>query len=395
MRALLGLLIAACVAVPLPSQSPSTTAIPLAVPSPTATAAPITSAPSRVLGPESTYGLLVTADPGRFSWKVRRENDPAALVTIAGDWPSVSPDGKTIAFWAPAGVRTQLRIVSASGGPERTLLTLPAEERGETIAWGTGSSGLAVGVDANAILHGGIDPAPSFSAIRTIDLLSGEAREVMRRDETRLRPFGWARGPRLVVAAEFGGLGRIIAYVRAGEDGTVVRDVFDTSASADCTHAIALRLDTAATTIMSIQPQRCSDGSGKAPGGSILRLWPIGQGSAQAQVYDLGSVFLLDAQFRPGALEFVTVVARGTTLVAQLWQGRTSRDLTTIAITSAGVQDAFVFRPNAAVLLLYWPSQATANAIAWHGRLVDVTSDKVADFELGADRPIASVYLGP
>lgn len=395
MRALLGLLMAGCIAAPLPSASPSTAAAPPAVPSPTTTASPSTAAPTRVLGPESRYGLLVPAGPGRFTWKVRRENDPAALVTIAGDWPSVSPDGKAIAFWAPPGVRTQLQIVPASGGPERTLLTLPAGERGETISWSAGASGLAVGVDATSILRGGIDPAPAFSAIRTIDLPSGEVRELMRRGETRLRPFGWARGPRLVVAAEFGGLGRIIAYVRAGEDGTVVRDAFDTSAGADCTHATALRLDTAATTVMSIQPQRCSDGTGKALGGSIVRLWPIDQGSAQAQAYDLGPVFLFDAQFTPGRPGFVTVVGRGATLVAQLWEGRTSRDLTTIAINSAGVQDAFVFRPNAAVLLLYWPSQATANAIAWHGRLVDVTSDTVADFELGADRPKASVYLEP
>ena len=395
MRALIGLVLVACVTAPLPSTSPSPTASPLAVPSLAATTAPITPAPSRVLGPESTYGMLAIADNARFTWKVRRENDPATVLTFSGDWPSVSPDGRTIAFWAPNGVRTQLRIVSASGGAERTLLTLPSTERGEAIAWATGSSGLAVGIDANAILHGGIDPPPAYSAIRTIDLQSGEIRELIRRDETRLRPFGWARGRRLVTVAEFGGLGRILSYIRAAEGGTVTRDAFDTSANGDCTRAVALRLDTDATTVLAVQPQHCSDGNGTFPGGSLVRLWPIDQSSAQAEVYDLGPVFLLDAQFRPGALEFVTVVQRGGAVVADLWQGRTPRELTRVTANTAGYQDVFVFRPNAAVLLLYWPSPFSATSVAWHGRLVDVTSDKVADVELGADRPYASVYVGP
>ena len=395
MRPLFGLVLAACVASPIPGPSPSATAIGAA--SPTQTVATITPAPSKTLGPESTYGWIVATSSAATAWKVRRESDPAAVATFSGDWPTVSPDGRLIAFWSPAGGRTELRVMPASGGGERTLLTLPATERGETIAWSTeGSGALAVAVDANAILHGGIDPPPAYSAIRTVDLQTGASREVTRRDETRLRPFAWVRARRLILIGEFGGLGRTTAYIRANEDGSVLRDPFDQSASADCTHVSGFRIDTSATIVMALQPETCGDGTGKLIGGSLLRIWGIDQGPGQAQVFDLGPVFLVDASFRPGTPDFVTATQTGTAMSVKAWQGRTSHELTQVTLPDAGRQPIpLLFRPNAAVVLISWSDGSGSGPVRRRGRLLDVTSDKVADVDLGDDRPIAAVYLVP
>ncbi len=392
MRALLGLVAAACIAAPIPSPSP-TTASPAA--SATQTAARVTAAPSRTLGPDSAYGWIVATDSAVTSWKVRRESDPAALATFSGDWPAVSPDGRFVAFWAAPGVRTELHVVAVAGGAERTLITLPTDERGETIAWSTeGSGALAFAVDANAILHGGVDPPPAYSAVRTIDLQTGESREVVRRDETRLRPFAWVRARKLILIGELGGLGRTTAYIRANEDGTMTRDPFDLSASADCTHVSGFRVDSAATTVMALQPQICFDGSGKPIGGSLLRIWRIDQGPAQAETFDLGPVFLTDAAFRPGTLDFVTAVQSATTMTALVWQGRASRELTRITLPDAGLQPMpLLFRPNAAVMLISWLEGSGSGRPVWRGRLLDVAGDTVADLDLGGERPIASVYL--
>lgn len=395
LRAVPGLLLAACVATPTPTPSPPAPSVPTV--RPTQAVGSITPAPIRTLGPESAYGWIVAGTSALTTWKVRHETDAAAVVTFSGDWPAVSPDGRFIAFWSPAGVRTQLRVVPAAGGPERTLLTLPSTERGETIAWSAeGSNALAFAVDATAILHGGVDPPPAYSTVRTIELPTETSREVIRRDETRLRPFGWVRARKLILVSEDSGLGRTAAYIRAGEDGTMIRDAFDQSATADCTHVSGFRMDTEATTVMTLQPQICSDGTGKLSGGSILRFWRIDQGPAQAQTFDLGPVSLVDAAFRPGTLDFVTATQSGTTVTVSAWQGRASHELTKVTLPDAGVQPRpLLFGPYSAVMLISWLEGSGSGPFTWRGRLVDVSSGQVADVDLGGELPIASVYLGP
>lgn len=400
MRALVGLVLVACVATPVATPSlarpTGSAAASSSAPTPSAIVAPPAGSPavSRSPSPDAAYGWLVVTNSAALSWKVRRENDATAIATFSGDWASVSPDGRSIAFWAPAGVRTQLRVMPAIGGPERTIVTLPSGERGETFAWSTTGTGLAFGVDANTILHGGIDPPPAFSAIRTVDLRTGETRELVRRDETRLRPFGWVRERKLVVAAEFGGLGRTTAYLRVAEDGAISRDAFGTSASADCTHVTALRLDTEATTVMAIQPQTCSTGPATLAGSSLVRVWPIDQGPAQAEILDLGPVLLIDAVFRPGTREVVTATLSGTTLTIRSWQGRSSREVTSVGLASPFLQlNPILARPNGPVILVYWPTQTASGSFT--GRLIDTATGGVTDFELGSDRPVAAVYLGP
>lgn len=389
-RALLAALLCACGTTPTvtPSPAPETT-----TPTPSLTASP--TATARPLALDAVYGWLLNADGSALATLVRRETGgpPVRTVDASAFGVAVSPDRRTLAYWSPTGRRNELRIAPAGAGPERTMLALPSAERGDAVVWSSDGTGLVAWIASNDIRQGGIDPPPLYSAVRTIDVASGTVRELLRRPDSRLLPFGWLRDRGLVVAMSLAGLSRVGTYLRISESGTVMESAVPGD---DCSRSIGLRLDDRGTTILSGHSVFCFDASGPARRAS-LRTWPLND-PASVRMTDLGETFLLEAAFRPRTDEIVTAALGGATVTYTLWSGQAPVELARVGSTrgASGVQAGsapFVFRPEGDRVLLVYPVDA-AGGPRLEARLVDLASRDAAAVDVSAGAPLASVRLG-
>ena len=379
-----------------------------ATPTPTATigeatpTAGTTTPPSAIAS--ATLRPSATPDPvaldARYGWyvrnvqggppKIRRETAPAPLRSIEGDNVVVSSDGQRIAYWGPPGVRRQLFVADATGGPERLVLTLPDSERGNGVAWSTDGTGLAIQVDSTSTPQGGVDPPPAYSAIRIVDVLNGTTREIVRQPLTRLVPFGWVRERRLITAARsLGAEAGPTAYLRIGEDGSVR----ESSLGSDfCVHAVDLRLNTLGTRVLSVHPSRCSTGSDPSPDRpSFVRTWPVDD-PASALTLDAGRVHLVDATFRPRTEEIAISTYANATLRIDVWTRATPRRIADVTVGRGPPHGMpVVFRPEGDRAFVVYQPDSFVNA--WRVRLVDLNSGGASEAEVGAEAPEASVLL--
>ncbi|MBI3522671.1 MAG: hypothetical protein HY071_06160 [Chloroflexi bacterium] len=393
---LAALVLGACVSTPEPTPAPATAtpaasaASVSASPSPSATASPARTSGPLALDPGHGWVVSVFGRggpaAGPVNARVRRETSNKEVAAIAGDGVTVSPDGLTLAYWVPAGRRRELQLVSSVGGSALSLLTLPETEVGNEIAWSTDGTGLVARVDSIAT-RGGIDPPPEYTTLRTIDVVSKSAREVVREQNTRLVPIGWLRDKKLVVATRAGGLGRVTAYVRVGEDGQVKTTDFTDD---DCVHATAARLDTRGAQVMTIHPARCIEGSDPAvKDASFVRLWAVDDPNTTKKI-EVGKVTLLDAVFRPGTSDVLTTTITGGRLVAQLWDGRQAT-LADLPATGGFIGAQFtpaIFRVEGDRFLFVAPSGPTSRS-----KLVDVKTGDAIEVDLQGDAPSAAVVL--
>src|SRR5688500_3981394 len=160
-----GLVLAACMS-PAVTQSPS--------PAPTASAPIVSAAPSPTATPSPTidptrYGFVFGVN-GRIV--VRPERSADSVLAIAGDLPSVSHDGKRIAFWRmgpQGGNPPQLRIAELPGGAERLVLSIPAGSLGGEIVWASDDSGLLYEVHSSEYFPG-VGGGPRFTRLESVDL---------------------------------------------------------------------------------------------------------------------------------------------------------------------------------------------------------------------------------
>jgi hypothetical protein len=283
-------------------------------------------------------------------------------------------------------------VVSPRTRVDLVVVTLPADEFGQALGWATDGSGLAFQADSRTIVGGGVDPPPAFSAIRTVDLGTGRITEVLRRERTRLVPFGWSRAQHLIAAyVSAGAEGGPTSYLLVNENGTAQ----ETSLGSDfCVHSIGLRLDGSGSTVLSIHPIRCSNGTGALTGTSTVRAWAIDDPTT-VRTIDLGAVFLLDAVFRPRTTDIVTTSISGEALDVDVWSGGARRRLVSGDAKSAtGTQFVpVIFRPNESVALFHYPTSVGIGATTWSNRLVDVISGAAADVDITGGSPIASVLL--
>jgi hypothetical protein len=389
------LALAACTAnVPPASPSASTRAEVATASTATAASTPTATAsatPGR-LNLDDRYGWIAPSSPAINGFDVRSETASTSLVRMSGDYPVVSEDGRSIAYWSPAGNRHELHVVSPRTRVDRVVVTLPADEFGQAVGWATDGSGLAFQADSSIIPGGGVDPPPAFSAIRTVDLGTGRITEVLRRERTRLVPFGWSRARHLIAAyVSAGAEGGPTSYLLVNENGTAQ----ETSLGSDsCVHSIGLRLDGSGSTVLSIHPIRCSNGSGTLSGTSAVRAWAIDDPTT-VRVIDLGAVFLLDAVFRPRTTDIVTTSISGETLAVDVWSGGARRRLVSAdAKNVTGTQFVpVIFRPNESVALVHYPTSVAVGATTWSSRLIEVISGAAADVDIPGGSPIASVLL--
>ncbi|MGH2451810.1 MAG: hypothetical protein ACRDGE_11185 [Candidatus Limnocylindria bacterium] len=361
--------------------------------SPTATPTASPSRTPRPLALDPDYGWTVRIPPAIVEVKVRRETDPVAIQTLSASDVVPSPDGRWLAYWTPTGVRRELRVAPTSGGPERTVLGLPDDEVGNEIAWSTDGSGLAVQVDSTSF-RGGVNPSPTYTSIRTVDLETGEVREVVRRSETHLSPLGWIRDRGLIPAYTGRDLGGIRTYHLLTELGDMSSSVLSDD---NCRRGTVARLDPSGGMVLSVHPQHCSDSSRQLPP-SVIRLWPVDDPSAMREI-ELPGQMPLDARFRPGTTDVVIASVGGQTLRVELVTEHSRRIVSTVSV-AAGIGVGFapiLFRPGEGdVLLVVYPEQIDRSGATYKGRLIDIATGATIDVDLGPDAPSESVLLtGP
>lgn len=356
---------------------------------PSTSAPPSASAPpARALALRPDRAWLTRPGSAQLETAVRRETDPAVIQRIDAHTAEVSPDGRSLAYWAPAGTRRMLQAVPAGGGTPVTLLSLDANETGNAIAWSTDGTGLAVRVDASGSA-GGIDPPPSYSSIRLVDIAGRQVREITRRPNARLTPLSWLRDRTLIPIALGGGIGGYTGYASVREDGTQSEWTIPADS---CTTASVVRLDRTGANVLSLHPSRCSDGSGRQTAPSRVRSWTAGTDPAAGRVLEIRDDTLRDAAFVPGSADVLIAIHRGDELRLDRWTGAATRTISTLrSPASLGLGfGAIVPRPAEPVILFQAPSSSTA----WNAKLIDLLTDRSIDVDVGGVAPYASAALG-
>lgn len=368
--------------------TPTATATATAAP-PSASAPPSTSAsPVRGLALRSDRAWLTRPGSAQLETAVRRETDPAVIHRIDASNVEVSPDGRSLAYWSPAGVRRVLQAMPTGGGAAVTLLSLGSDEYGNAIAWSSDGTGLAVRVDSSGTA-GGIDPPPSYSSVRLVEVASRQVREIARRPNARLTPLSWLRDRTIVPIAVGGGIGGYTGYAEAREDGTVRDWKFPDDF---CTGPTVMRVDRAGATILSLHPSRCADATRQtAP--SRIRAWSLGTDPAAGRVFEVRDETLRDAAFVPGSADVLIAIHRGDELRLDRWTGSATRTISTLrspASLGAG-SAAIVPRPMESVILFQAPSSNTT----WSAKLIDLLTDRSLDVDVGGVAPYAAAALSP
>lgn len=342
----------------------------------------------------SDRAWLVRPGSAQNETAVRSETDATVIQRIDAHGAEVSPDGRTLAYWSPAGVRRVLQLVPTGGGAPVTLLSLGAGEYGNAVAWSTDGTGLAVRVDSLGFT-GGIDPPPSYSSIRLVDVASRQVREIARRPNARLTPLSWLRDRAIVPTALGGGIGGYSGFAEVREDGTMTEWTIPADS---CTSASIVRMDRAGANVLSIHPSRCIDASRQtAP--SRVRAWAVGTDPATGRLFEIRDDTLRDAAFVSGSSDVLMAIHRADELRLDRWNGTATRTISMLRMpaNSGSGFDAIVPRATEGVVLFLAPAGGPASPATprWSAKLIDLATERSIDVDVGGLAPYASAVLGP
>lgn len=341
------LILAACVS-PAVTQSPS--------PTPTASAPTVSVAPSPTATPSPTidparYGFVFGVN-GRIT--VRPERTADAVLTIAGDLPSVSHDGKRIAFWRmgpQGGNAPQLRIAELPGGAERLVLVIPSGSLGGAIVWANDDSGLLYEVHS-AEYFPGVGGGPRFTRLESIDLTVAAPNPTTHADLTLsdgrvIVPIAWDNAGRSASALTTGEGGMASEYIAWDRAPGVTQNVVKRTRFPWSVVAHSVRAAHDAKRILAIDV-----------GANELRVWPIADIARADTVAGPGGR-IVDASWRSGVPADIAWVV----------------DQTVSVFTYQAGGGKVIHRGQAFVLIEGWRSDGSGLAIHEQGRgalLVDV-----------------------
>jgi hypothetical protein len=356
-----GLALAACT-VPAVSPSPTPTA---SAPTASATAAPTaTATPTPTIDPAS-YAFVLGVN-GRIT--VRPERSADAVLAIAGDLPSVSHDGKRIAFWRmgpQGGNPPQLRIADLPGGAERLVLSIAAGSVGGAIVWSNDDSGLLYEVHS-AQLNPGAGGGPRFSRLESVDLAAAAPQpsthaDLAVADGRVIVPVAWDNAGRTASALVTGEGGMGSAYITWDRAPGVTQNVVKHTPFPWTVIADSVRASHDEKRILAIDI-----------GANVLRVWPIAD-ITQAGMVAGGGGRIVDAAWRAGVPADIAWVVEQTVSVF------------TYQTNNARV----IHRGQSFVLIEGWRSDGSALVIHEQARrgalVVDVATQQASEVaEFGA-----------
>jgi hypothetical protein len=249
-------------------------------------------------------GLSVTLEPGR-AWQPFPDNSPDAH----GGVPSVSPDGRLVAYWYGRGkygpARPQeLRVRDVTNG---TTLTIFREDPnrlpsgGGAVAWASDSSGLVFAESDVPFSHRGLIASSSASLWLT-DTKGATPRRltISNAGFGAVTPIAWDRGVQVVAAVQ----GNVVFAVY--ENGRVQRHALPSDTS-----ALAAKTAWSPThgMVSSIELVPC--GSGATCSG--LRVWRIDDPRTANVYMPQGDEAVMARVFLPGTKDLLVLLRKGDT----------------------------------------------------------------------------------
>jgi hypothetical protein len=249
-------------------------------------------------------GLSVTPEPGR-AWQPFPDNSPDAH----GGVPTVSPDGRLVAYWYGRGkygpARPQeLRVRDFINGTTVTIFRedpsrLPSG--GGAVAWASDSSGLVFAEIDVPFSHRGLIASTSASLWLT-DTKGATPRRltISNAGFGAVTPIGWDRGVQVVAAVQ----GNLVFAVY--ENGRVERHALPSETSALATKTAWSPIHAMAS---SIELVPC--GSGDLC--SRLRVWRMDDPRAANVYMPPSGDAMMDTAFLPGTTDLLVLLRRGDT----------------------------------------------------------------------------------
>ena len=122
----------------------------------------------------------------------------------------MSPDGGSIAYWAPVNDGAVLHVRSASTGTDRVVFTAAADMAGNTFAWSSDGTGIALMIDNNCQEICAVQGGTPKQELWTVDVQTGASERVA--SGRYWLPAAWDRGAKLIAAGLTGPGGYLVGY---------------------------------------------------------------------------------------------------------------------------------------------------------------------------------------
>jgi hypothetical protein len=148
---------------------------------------------------------------------VRSETSDAVITSFMSQgraWTflsrTVSPDGRSVAYWAPVNAGAVLHVRSVTTGADRTVFTAGPDMSGNTFAWASDGTGLVVAIDNDCYEICGAQGGRTIAELWTIDLASGASERIA--SGSFWLPVTWDRAANRVAAGVTGPGGYLTGY---------------------------------------------------------------------------------------------------------------------------------------------------------------------------------------
>jgi hypothetical protein len=285
---------------------------------------------------------------------------------------SVSPDGRRAVYFAQReGQPWALYLLDATTNPneQRVIRTIPDEIPAEPPIWSFDGNGIGfVVMDSGA--NQGVKP--KYTALRTLDLVSGTVTEVARIDDgSRYSVVGWDRASSTVAAVIYpyaAAAARYLVFAPSGPKSWILDGQYSMSVAPNGRDVAGVRCDR------------------QGSGGCTLWMWSLANFASKVDQNVGPNLSLMSFGWRPGTGELgLTVGTVGAQLDRiELWSASAGRRLVA-EIRGAGYSRPFFRADGSAVIVQTSRSEAS---------IVDLATGEASSFPLHeSEAPLESNHM--
>jgi hypothetical protein len=164
---------------------------------------------------DDRFGLIVGDASGNAAIRSETSDRPIGVfLPQERSWTSlsqtVSPDGLTVAYWAPVNDGPVLQVRQTDGSAVRPVFTGAKGMYGNAFAWSSDGTGLVVAIDNNCQEICGAQGGKPVMELWTIDLV-GKTSEKVASGQFWI-PITWDRAANLIAAGVTGPGGYLTGY---------------------------------------------------------------------------------------------------------------------------------------------------------------------------------------